>query len=80
MLSLSISRAVSAQSIGTADMTGQVTDQQGAVLPGVTLVLRSTDSGLYRQGVSGPNGVYQFTGMLPGVIPDRGGAVGLQEV
>ena len=67
VLSLSVSRAASAQSIGTADMTGQVTDQQGAVLPGVTLVLRSTDSGLYRQGVSGPNGVYQFTGMLPGM-------------
>ena len=43
VLSLSVSRAASAQSIGTADMTGQVTDQQGAVLPGVTLVLRSTD-------------------------------------
>jgi hypothetical protein len=67
VMSLSISRLASAQSIGTADMTGRVLDQQGAVLPGVTLILRATDSGLYRQGVSGPNGVYQFTGMLPGM-------------
>ena len=57
----------SAQSIGTADMTGRVVDQQGAVLPGVTLVLRSIESGLYRQGVTNANGVYNFTGVLPGM-------------
>jgi hypothetical protein len=38
----------------------------GSALPGVTLVLRSTDSGRFRQSVSGDNGTFQFLGMAPG--------------
>ena len=79
VLSLSMSRAVSAQSIGTADMTGQVVDQQGAVLPGVTLVLRSTDSGLYRQGVSGPERRLSVHGHAARHVSDRSGAAGFRK-
>ncbi len=67
VLGVSMPGTLLAQSGGTADMTGQVADPQGAVLPGVTLILRSTDSGLFRQSVSGANGVFLFTGMVPGM-------------
>ena len=34
---------------GTADIRGKVVDQQGAVLPGVTVVARHQESGLFRE-------------------------------
>lgn len=67
LLGVAMPSTLSAQTGGTADMTGRVVDQQGGVLPGVTLILRSTDSGLFRKGVSGANGVFLFTGMVPGM-------------
>jgi hypothetical protein len=52
---------------GTADITGRVVDQSGGALPGVTVVARNQDSGVYRQSVSAGNGTYQFPGLIPGV-------------
>jgi hypothetical protein len=52
---------------GTGDLRGQVTDQQGASLPGVTIVLRHQESGLFRESVSGGDGTFFFSGMTPGV-------------
>ena len=37
---------------GTAQISGVVHDQQGGVLPGVTVVLRNQDSGVARTAVS----------------------------
>ena len=58
--------AASAQT-GTADITGKIVDQQGGALPGVAVVARNQDSGVFRQSVSAGNGTYQFTGLMPGV-------------
>lgn len=63
---LSLSSLVSAQT-GTADITGRIVDQQGGALPGVTVVARNQDSGVFRQSVSAGNGTYQFPGLIPGV-------------
>jgi hypothetical protein len=52
---------------GTADLRGRIVDQQGAVLPGVTIVARNQDSGLFRESVSGPDGTFLMSGMTPGV-------------
>ncbi|HEX6164552.1 MAG TPA: carboxypeptidase regulatory-like domain-containing protein, partial [Vicinamibacterales bacterium] len=52
---------------GTADITGRILDQQGGALPGVTVVARNQDSGVYRQSISAGNGTYQFPGLMPGV-------------
>ena len=52
---------------GTADITGRVVDQSGGALPGVTVIARNQDSGLFRQSVSAGNGSYQFPGLMPGV-------------
>jgi hypothetical protein len=52
---------------GTSDLRGRVLDQQCAVLPGVTIVARNQDSGLYRESVTGPDGTFLMSGMTPGV-------------
>src|SRR5687767_14464725 len=52
---------------GTADLRGRVIDQQGAVLPGVTILVRHQDSGLFREAVSSSDGSFLMSGMTPGV-------------
>jgi hypothetical protein len=52
---------------GTADLRGRVLDQQGSVLPGVTVVVRHQESGLFRETVSGTDGTFLLSAMTPGV-------------
>ena len=52
---------------GTADLRGRVIDQQGAVLPGVTIVARHQESGLFRDAVSSADGTFLMSAMTPGV-------------
>ncbi len=63
---VSLSSVLSAQS-GTADMSGKVLDQQGGALPGVLVVARNQDSGVFRQAVSAGNGTFHFPSLMPGV-------------
>jgi hypothetical protein len=65
-LVLLLPSAPSAQT-GTADITGRVLDQSGGALPGVTVIARNQDSGVFRQSVTAGNGSYQFPGLIPGV-------------
>lgn len=51
---------------GTADLRGRIVDQQNAVLPGVTIVVRHQDSGLFRETVSGSDGSFLLSAMTPG--------------
>jgi hypothetical protein len=52
---------------GTADLRGRVSDQQGAVLPGVTIIVRHQESGLFRETVTGGDGTFLMSGMTPGM-------------
>jgi hypothetical protein len=52
---------------GTADLRGRVIDQQGAVLPGVTVVVRHQESGLFRETVSSTDGTFLLSAMTPGM-------------
>jgi hypothetical protein len=52
---------------GTADLRGRVVDQQGAVLPGVSIVARHQESGLFRETISGADGSFLLSAMTPGV-------------
>lgn len=51
---------------GTADLRGRVLDPQGASLPGVTIVVRHQDSGLFRETVSSEDGSFLLSAMTPG--------------
>ena len=50
-----------------SSIRGTISDEQNAVLPGVTLTLRNAESGVVRTTVTEPNGEYRFTGLPSGV-------------
>ena len=51
---------------GTGELRGRVVDQQGAVLPGVTVVAKNEGSGQYREIVSGADGSFFMSALIPG--------------
>ena len=62
---LSIAAPVFAQQ-GTSELGGKVTDQQGAVLPGVAIVVTNEDTGVFREVVTTPDGSYFVSQIVPG--------------
>ena len=52
---------------GTTEVRGQVTDPQGAVLPGVNIVIRNQDNGTFRETVTNPDGTFFISGVIPGI-------------
>jgi hypothetical protein len=52
---------------GTTEVRGRVLDAQGAVLPGVTVIVRNQDSGMFREATSVAEGSYFVSGLVPGV-------------
>ena len=48
-------------------ISGTVADVQGGVLPGVTMTLRNTETGVMRNTVSEADGQYRFAGLQPAV-------------
>jgi hypothetical protein len=51
---------------GTSEVGGKVTDQQGAVLPGVNIVVTNEDTGVFREVISNPDGSYFISQIVPG--------------
>jgi hypothetical protein len=52
---------------GTTDIRGSVRDPGQAAMPGVAIVIKNQDSGLFRETTSGSDGTYYAGGMTPGV-------------
>ena len=59
--------AAGAAQQGTTEVRGQVTDAQGAVLPGVNVVVRNQDTGMFRETVTNQDGTYFVSGIVPGM-------------
>ena len=57
---------VLAQSTTTGAISGTVTDPSGAVLPDVTVTLKSVDKGFTQTGKTNAQGFYQFQLLEPG--------------
>jgi hypothetical protein len=51
---------------GTTDLRGQLRDEQGGALPGVTVVVRNQNTGMFRETVSNIDGTYFVSGLVPG--------------
>ena len=49
-----------------AELNGRVTDESGGVLPGVTVTVTQTDTGLTRSVVTEPNGLYVVSNLPNG--------------
>lgn len=52
---------------GTADLRGRVVDQQGGILPGVSIVVRHQESGLFRETTTSADGTFLMSAMTPGM-------------
>jgi hypothetical protein len=64
-LLLSVPAAAWAQQ-GTTELRGQLRDEQGGALPGVTIVVRNEATGMFRESVSNADGTYFISGLVPG--------------
>jgi outer membrane receptor protein involved in Fe transport len=64
-IALAIPALVAAQT-ESGKVTGTVTDQSGAVLPGVTVNLKSVDRATMRSTVTNAEGEYVFASLVPG--------------
>ena len=53
---------------GTAELRGSIQDEQGGALPGVAILITNQDSGTFREAVSGGDGSYFASQMLPGTF------------
>jgi hypothetical protein len=51
---------------GTSEIGGKVTDDQGGVLPGVTIVITNEATGVFRDVTSGADGSYFASQLTPG--------------
>ena len=67
-----------AQTITTGDVVGVVKDTTGAVVPGATVILRSTDFGDTRSVATDSTGGFRFTFLKPGNYTAAANAAGLK--
>src|SRR5215207_7477332 len=63
---LLVATAAHAGQVGGAAMRGRVVDDQGGVLPGVTIVITNMDDGTFRETVAGADGTYSVSSLFPG--------------
>jgi hypothetical protein len=64
---------------GTSELRGRVFDQQGGMLPGVTVTVRNQDTGMFRETVSHADGTYFVTAITPGRYEIAAGLEGFKK-
>ncbi|MFB3855068.1 MAG: carboxypeptidase regulatory-like domain-containing protein [Vicinamibacterales bacterium] len=64
---------------GTSELRGRVLDQQGAVLPGVTVTIRNEDTGMFRETISNADGSYFISAVTPGRYEITAGLEGFKK-
>jgi hypothetical protein len=62
-----LSGSASAQTAATGNIEGVVTDATGAVLPGVTVVVKNTDTNVSREIITDGEGRYRASALQPGI-------------
>ena len=61
-----LSGAAYAQTAATGSIEGVVTDTSGAMLPGVTVVVKNTETNVAREAITDSGGRYRATALQPG--------------
>jgi len=64
---LALMPALASAQQGTTEVRGQVTDAQGAVLPGVSVIVRNQDTGMFRETTTNADGTFFVSGITPGM-------------
>ena len=67
-----------AQTLTTGDVAGTTKDATGAVVPNVTVTLKSAETGEVRTVVTGPSGDFRFSLLKPGQFTISAEATGLK--
>src|SRR5271157_800681 len=62
-----------------ATLSGTVTDPTGAAIPNVQLTLTSVDTGTVNKAASGPEGLYSFPNLRPGIYELKASSQGFKE-
>jgi len=62
-ISVLLSSAVAWAQLSTAQLSGRVADESGAVLPGVTITVTQTETGFTRSGVTDGDGAYVLSNL-----------------
>ena len=66
VVTLLLTSGVSWAQLSTAQLSGRVSDESGAILPGVTVTATQTDTGFTRSDVTDGNGSYVLSNLPPG--------------
>ena len=66
VLILLLTTTIAFAQLSTAQLSGRVTDESGAVLPGVTVTATQTDTGFVRNGVTDDSGSYILSNLPTG--------------
>jgi hypothetical protein len=64
----------------TGALSGRVTDQSGAVVPGVSVVVRNLATGVQQSAETNHAGLYWFPAVMPGSYSVRANPMGFREV
>ena len=64
---------------GTSELRGKVTDAQGAVLPGVNVTVTNQATGNVRETISGADGSFIASGLVPGTYKVSAGLQGFKK-
>ena len=51
---------------GTAEISGKITDESGAVLPGVAVVVTNEATGVFREATTSSEGTFFLSQLVPG--------------
>jgi len=71
---------LSAQSLQTGDIQGNITDPSGAIVPGAKVTLKSLDTGAVQNTTANQSGDYRFTLLKPGRYSVSATQTGFQNV
>ncbi len=67
-LLLGVTATFALAQVGRTELRGRVTDEQGGVLPGVTVLITNQDDGTFREVISSSDGTYFAAQLLPGTF------------
>src|SRR5437870_2228192 len=65
-IGLLLTSSIAFAQLSTAQLSGRVTDESGAVLPGVSVTAAQTDTGSVRSTVTDGSGAYILSNLAPG--------------
>ena len=80
LLLLSFQSAMLQAQATTGEITGRITDAAGDMIPGVTVTIRSADTGLVRTAVTNESGEYLFVLLPPGSYTVEAELAGFKKV